>query len=172
MLNSRCWMKLANWKSTIQHLVSGAPLGLVPDRIHLRKVDVTQVFAARVQFVLQSIETGDEFVSRSLQGAFRIEFAFPCEINDCEEQIAYFVLDVVVHASYPWSIGRKPMPRLDGLSQFLNFFFNLRDHVAQFSPVKINPGNFRLHFLCAHQSRERVRQTTKIMFARFLSAFD
>ena len=100
---------------SIQHLGSSILFDLVPDRIHLRKIDVAQFFAARVQFVLQSIKTSDEFVSRSLQGAFRIEFAFPCEINDCEEQIACFVLDVVARASNPWSIGRMPMPRLNGL---------------------------------------------------------
>src|SRR4029077_20028537 len=66
---------------------------LVPNRIHLRKIDVAQFFAARIQLVLQSTEPGYEFVSRALQRAFRIEFAFPCEIDDCEEQIAYFVLD-------------------------------------------------------------------------------
>ena len=66
---------------------------LVPNCIHLRKIDVAQFFAARVQFVLQSIESRHKFVSRSLQRAFCIEFAFPCEIHDCKEQIAYLVFD-------------------------------------------------------------------------------
>src|SRR5919198_2119635 len=68
-------------------------LNFIPDCIHLRKINVTESLAARAQFVLQSIETGDKFISRSLQCAFRIQVAFSGEIDGREEQITYFVLD-------------------------------------------------------------------------------
>ena len=90
----------------------------LPDLVHFQEIYITESFPVALQFILQSVEPGDEFVSRALQRAFRIEFAFPCEIDDCEEQITCFVLD------------RFPILLQDRLFQFLNFFFNLRDHVA------------------------------------------
>jgi hypothetical protein len=91
----------SRWKSSIKYLASSIVLYYIPNCTHLREVDVSQFFAALVQFVLQSIESRHKFVSRALQRAFRIEFAFPCEIDDCEEQIAYFVFDFVARASSP-----------------------------------------------------------------------
>src|SRR5205814_3859641 len=79
--------------SLIRHSSFVILFNRVPDLVHFHEIYITESFPLPLHFVLQSIETGDEFVSRALQRAFRIEFAFPCEIDDCEEQISYFVLD-------------------------------------------------------------------------------
>src|SRR5215470_6943535 len=99
MINCECRMTKQGPCNTNSALMSRPQfvifhfLDRIPDLVHFYKIDVPESFAARLQFVLQSIETGDEFVSRSLQRAFCIEFAFPCEIDRCKEQIPYFVFD-------------------------------------------------------------------------------
>ena len=77
----------------IRHSCYVIPFDLIPDFIQFHEIDITESLATRIQFVLQTIESCDEFVSRTLQRSFRVELAFPCEIDDCKEQITYFVFD-------------------------------------------------------------------------------
>ena len=135
-------------------------LYLLPNRIQLHQIDITKPLALRSQCILESIESRDEFVGSGLQRAFGIEFAFAREIDDCEKQIA----DLVFH--------RLSILRRDRLLRFAQFFFNLRDHLARFAPIEIDPRHFRLRFLRAYQRGQRRGQTIKIMFARFFRALD
>src|SRR6266446_1632546 len=76
---------LQHWSFGLRHFY------LVPDVIQLGEIDIAQLLPARPQFVFQQIESPDEFVRRRMQRGFRVEFAFACQINDCEKQIADLV---------------------------------------------------------------------------------
>ena len=81
----------------------------------------------RLQLVLQSIESRDKFFRRHLQRAFRVEIAFPRQINHCEQQIAGFVRNRLS------ILGR------DCRFCFAKLLLNFRNHVAQLAPIEIHP---------------------------------
>ena len=66
---------------------------LVPNRVHLRELDIAKIFAALFEFVLQTVEAGDKLVSGRLERAFCVDFRFPRQIYDGEQQIASLVFD-------------------------------------------------------------------------------
>jgi hypothetical protein len=68
-------------------------LDRVPNRIHFGQLHFAQFPAARFEFVLQSIEAGDEFVSGRLDRGFCVDFALPRQVYDGEQQIANLVFD-------------------------------------------------------------------------------
>ena len=102
----------------------------VPNLIQRGKIDIAKPFALGKQLVLKSSEARDKLVRRGLQRALGIEFAFPRQIDHGEQQIADLILD------------RFSILRRNRRFRFGGFFFNFRDHVAQFCPIEINPGRF------------------------------
>src|SRR4029450_8678318 len=65
----------------------------LPNSIPLGQLHVRQFPPARFEFVLQSIEARDELVSGRLERAFCVDFAFPRQVYDGEQQIANLVFD-------------------------------------------------------------------------------
>src|SRR6476659_8898404 len=63
----------------------------IPYRVHLGKLDIPKPLASPSQLVFQLIESRDKFVRGALQRAFCVDFAFPRQINDCEEHVANLV---------------------------------------------------------------------------------
>src|SRR6266496_485374 len=104
MLNNECRMSndegvsemaVIRASSLIRHSSFGSRhfLNPVPDLIQLSKIGIPEPLAARLQLVLESIESRDKLVGGGLQRGFGIEFAFPREIDHREQQIADLVLD-------------------------------------------------------------------------------
>src|SRR5438046_9198420 len=80
--------------SLIRHSSFGLRhLNMVPNLIHFRKTEIAQFLPARFHFVFQLIESCHKFVRSALERAFRVNFAFPRQIDDCEEHVANLVLD-------------------------------------------------------------------------------
>src|SRR6478736_5120322 len=84
----------------------------IPNRVHLGKLNIPEPLASPSQLVFQLIESRDKFVRGALQRAFRVDFAFPRQINECEEHVANLVLD-----------SRDIFGR-DSLFRFAKFFFD------------------------------------------------
>jgi hypothetical protein len=66
---------------------------LVPNRIHLGQFHFAQFPAARFEFVLQSIEARNKFVSGRLERGFCVDFALSRQVYDGEQQIANLIFD-------------------------------------------------------------------------------
>ena len=85
--------RVRRWALDSIGFVFDVRLNLIPNFIQLRKIDISQPFAARSKFVFQSIKTRYEFIRGFLQRALRLEFAFARKINDREKQIADFIFE-------------------------------------------------------------------------------
>src|SRR6266480_2196517 len=81
------------WASSLIRHWGFVILNTVPNLIHFRKTDIAQFFPTCFHFVFQLIESSHKFVRSALQRAFRVDFAFPRQIDDCEEHVANLVLD-------------------------------------------------------------------------------
>lgn len=113
----------------------------VPDLIQLGKIDITKPFAMRMQLVLEPSEARDKLVRRGLQRALGIEFAFARQIDHGKQQIADLILDRLFAFRTNPSCGGSIL-RGNRRLGFGDFFFDFRDHVAQFCPIEIDPGRF------------------------------
>ena len=110
-------------------------LGFIPEFVHFGNGEFVDVAALLVGFLLNVVETGDEFAVGTLQGVIGPHVVEACRIDEREEQVAKFFLTIHIAITLQLDLD------------LLEFLTHLVPNVLLVLPVEAHVGGLLLDAL-------------------------